>query len=251
MNNSAGPERALTPEARFAMVITGIIRAAGYRSQREFAKELKVSQGSICNYCRPNSGKKPGHEMIRRIAQFCGQTAAKRTEYEQAMLRARAHYVFPRMSAEELSIPTIPLGMPAVFRQRIEQDMVKHFRRRLRDRLMAANVPWRLLNRVLQGEAILTVEQVRRVAQVLGASEEIYLALANEPTQDFHRMISGQHDLLAALLSMPPASRKDLELVFRSSRNGSRLKRKVKSRVVSITPRPVVGPRGARGGRTH
>ena len=251
MNNSAGPERALTPEARFAMVITGIIRAAGYRSQREFAKEFQVSQGSISNYCLPNSGRKPGPEMIRRIAQFCGQTAAKRTEYEQAMLRARAHYVFPRMGVDELSIPTIPLGMPAVFRQRIEQDMVKYPRRRLRDRLMRATVPWRLLNRVLQGEAILTVEQVRRVAQVLGASEEIYLALANEPTQEFHRMISGQHDLLAALLRMPPASRKDLELVFRSSPKGSGPQRKLKGKALSVTTRSVVGPRGARGGRTH
>jgi transcriptional regulator with XRE-family HTH domain len=224
MKHSNQDGNATSPEESFSSIFRRIFRSSGYTSQVAFAKAMGVTQSLISRYLGSKGERQPTREHIHKIAQLCAKSPETRKRYEQAMLQARARHEFPGLisSGDVLGLLP-PERFSAEFRDHVRQDLTKWPLRRWRALVEAEGLTWRMVQRMLDGRGVLSLEQVRALARALSGNMEMYLFLVGAPSDRFYQVIAGQRQLLGDLLSLPQSSRQDLQLVLRqSSQQGPR-----------------------------
>jgi len=210
------------PDESFSAVFRRIFRSSGFTSQVALAKAMGVTQSLISRYLGGKGARLPTPEHIRMIAELCGHSVETRKRYEQVMLQVRAHQEFPGIIPFGDSLRLLPPDrFTSEFRARVREDLTRWPRRRWRGMVEEQGLTWRMVQRMLDGRGVLSVDQVHALARALHTNAEVYLFLVGMPSHRFYRVMAGQQKLLGDLLALPKASRKDVQAVLReSSRQG-------------------------------
>lgn len=206
------------PEESFAAILRRIFRSSEFTSQDAFAQAIGVTQSLVSRYLSSKGDRLPSPKRIRLIAEVCGKSRELQKRYEQAMLQARAKHEFPGLISSGEAVRLLPPDrFTSEFRDHVRQDLSHWPRRRWRALVEAEGLTWRMVQRMLDGRGVLSLDQVQALARALQGNVEVYLFLVGAPSDRFYRVIAGQQRLMSDLLSLPTSSRKDLQSVLRRS----------------------------------
>ncbi|HJT20999.1 MAG TPA: helix-turn-helix transcriptional regulator [Nitrospira sp.] len=178
--------------------------AAGFKSQKEFARKARLTRGYVCQLLKPrsNGGREPSPEVADRLADVCGRTAAERLRYREQLLVARAARYAPQYrAAMQRSAATAP-GMDRDFLRLVRQDLARLSSRQRRKALASAGLPAKLLQQVLRGKAVMDLGQVGRLAKALGRNPGHYLFVAKISDEAFRQLAVDEPEFTSALFDL-------------------------------------------------
>lgn len=178
--------------------------AAGFRSQKEFARKAGLTQAYVSQLLTPKSagGREPSPEVAARIAAVCGRTAAERQRYREQLEAARAARFAPQYRAVMQRLATTAPGMDPDFLRLMRNDLARLSSRSRRKAIASAGLPPRLLQQVLRGKAVMDLGQVGRLAKALGRNPAHYLFVAKISDDAFRRLAVEEPEFTSALFEL-------------------------------------------------
>jgi len=185
-------------------LISRMYVAAGFRSQKEFARKAKLTQAYVSQLLTPKSagGREPSPGVAARIAEVCGRTAAERQRYREQLEEARVARYAPTYRAVMQRAPRTPPGMDPEFLRLVRKDLARLSSRNRRKAIAFAGFPTRLLQQVLRGKAVMDLGQVGRLAKALGRNPGHYLFVAKLSDEEFRRLAVEEPEFTSALFDL-------------------------------------------------
>ena len=178
--------------------------AAGFRSQKEFARKAGLTQAYVSQLLTPKSagGRESSPAVATRIAEVCGRTAAERQRYREQLDEARVARLMPQYRAVLQRAATTAPGMDRDFLRLLRNDLHRLTSRRRRKAVASAGLPPRLLQQVLRGKAVMDMGQVGRLAKALGRNPGHYLFVAKISDEAFRRLAIEEPDFTSAFFDL-------------------------------------------------
>lgn len=178
--------------------------AAGFRSQKEFARKAGLTQPYVSQLLTPKSagGREPSPEVAARIADVCGRNPGERQRYREQLEAARAARFAPQYRAVMQRLATTAPGMDPDFLSLMRKDLARLSSRSRRKAIASAGLPPRLLQQVLRGKAVMDIGQVGRLAKALGRNPGHYLFVAKISDEVFRRLAIEQPEFTSALFDL-------------------------------------------------
>ena len=143
-----------------AAVLQQIVLLSEYPTQAELAKKLGLSKSALSNYFH-DQGRIPEERFLIKLVKVCGRTPRERARYSEMLKPALLWKLFPKFMAFSSGSDSVPSGeSPLVFRNQVRKDLDTFTKRRVRQRLRGAGVPFVLVQGMLDGRWNLNRNQV-------------------------------------------------------------------------------------------
>ena len=201
--------------------------AAGFKSQKEFARRAGLSQGYVSALLKPKSegGREPSPSVAERIADLCGRTAGERQRYRDLLRQARVVSFVPDFQGVTPQEATSAPGMDPEFLTMLRNDLTRLPSRQRRKGIASAGLSSRMIQQVLRGKAVLDMWRLGRLAKGLGRNPGMYLGVAKLSDESFRRLAIESPDFVSALFDLdPPALLNVMHLVIGMNPPGNKNK---------------------------
>lgn len=167
-------------------LVKRMFRCSKFRTLNALSIALKVTPAHVSQLVIPpdEGGRLPSKRIMNLLARVCGRSAGECEWYRRLLYQAKwaVEYSSTPVRVSESMLP--PLKMPRSFCDRLRRDISGMGVIRQRTVARSAEVTYRHLSQVLQGEGVMDRWQVTRLAQQLGQDVGIYLKLAGYVTSE-------------------------------------------------------------------